>query len=267
MEKKSNYKSVYTGIILMILGFSILLYAHSNGITGVTKKSNQPGCICHGDTPFSNVIVTINGPDTLLMNQTANYSVTISGGPLAAGGTDIAVTNGVLNPVSNDLRIENGELTHTLPKTPVSKVVTFNFTYTAPSTSGTETIFANGNSVNFNGQNTGDQWNFAPNKIIQIMQIAGVENEQNSLTYKLEQNYPNPFNPITNFEFRIATHEFVNLKIFDISGREVAELVNEEKSAGTYKITFNASNLASGVYFYKLKAGNFTSIKKLILMK
>jgi uncharacterized delta-60 repeat protein len=85
--------------------------------------------------------------------------------------------------------------------------------------------------------------------------------------FTLEQNYPNPFNPTTTIKFEIPKSSFVNLKVYDILGREVANLVNEEKEAGNYDITFNAGNLSSGVYVYQLKAGNFVTTKKLMLIK
>ena len=85
--------------------------------------------------------------------------------------------------------------------------------------------------------------------------------------FSLSQNYPNPFNPSTEIEFRIADFEFVNLKVYDMLGKEVANLVNETKSAGTYKINFNASNLPTGIYFARLTAGNQTSIIKMSLLK
>ncbi len=86
-------------------------------------------------------------------------------------------------------------------------------------------------------------------------------------TFSLLQNYPNPFNPATNIEYQIPDREFVTLKIYDVLGNEVAALVNEEKPAGNYAVKFNGINLSSGVYFYRLKAGSYTSTKKLILMK
>ncbi|MGE5796961.1 MAG: 5'-nucleotidase C-terminal domain-containing protein [Ignavibacteria bacterium] len=96
----------------------------------------------------------------------------------------------------------------------------------------------------------------------------GVENENYSpYEYALMQNYPNPFNPATNFEFRIADFELVSLKVYDILGNEVATIVNEELPAGNYKYQWNASRLASGVYFYQLRTGKFEDTKKLILMK
>lgn len=86
-------------------------------------------------------------------------------------------------------------------------------------------------------------------------------------TYSLSQNYPNPFNPTTNFEFQIAGFRLVTLKVYDVLGREVATLVNEKKPAGTYTITFDASGLASGVYLYRLQAGNFSATNKFLLLK
>jgi len=85
--------------------------------------------------------------------------------------------------------------------------------------------------------------------------------------YSLEQNYPNPFNPSTSIEFRIPENAFVSLKIYDVLGKEVVTLMNEEKNAGTYEVNFNASALSSGVYFYKLEAGNFVQTRKMVLMK
>jgi len=86
-------------------------------------------------------------------------------------------------------------------------------------------------------------------------------------TIYLAQNYPNPFNPSTNFEFQIASFGFVSLKVYDVLGREVATLINEDKSAGTYKVEFNASGLTSGIYFYRMIAGRLIETKKMILLK
>lgn len=83
----------------------------------------------------------------------------------------------------------------------------------------------------------------------------------------LLQNYPNPFNPKTNIGFRIAEPGFVNLKVFDILGSEVATLVNDELTEGIYEINFNAGELSSGVYFYTLSASDFISSKKMILLR
>jgi len=85
--------------------------------------------------------------------------------------------------------------------------------------------------------------------------------------YSLEQNYPNPFNPTTVIKYQIPKDGHVTLKIFDVLGREVATLIDGFKSQGRYNVTFNAGNLASGVYIYQLRADDFVANKKLILMK
>ena len=85
--------------------------------------------------------------------------------------------------------------------------------------------------------------------------------------YYLSQNYPNPFNPNTKIIYNLASSGKVSLKVFDILGREVATLVNEEKPAGKYEANFNANTLASGVYIYQIKVGDFISSKKMILLK
>jgi len=85
--------------------------------------------------------------------------------------------------------------------------------------------------------------------------------------YMLFQNYPNPFNPTTNIKYSIPQKSFVTLKVYDILGKEIDALVHEEKQVGSYEINFNATNLSSGIYFYKIQAGDFTDTKKLILIK
>jgi len=85
--------------------------------------------------------------------------------------------------------------------------------------------------------------------------------------YKLYQNYPNPFNPFTTIRFSIPTSGNINLKIYDILGREIKTLLNEFKPIGTYEVSFDGSGLASGVYFYQLRTGDFVETKKMILMK
>lgn len=85
--------------------------------------------------------------------------------------------------------------------------------------------------------------------------------------FSLSQNYPNPFNPVTNIKFSVPAASFVNLVVFDILGREVETLVNKDLNAGTFNVDFNASKLTSGVYFYRITAGDFSETKKMILVK
>ena len=97
--------------------------------------------------------------------------------------------------------------------------------------------------------------------------VSDVENEFQTLTFQLEQNYPNPFNPSTKISYSIPQEGDVTLKIYDVLGNEVATLVSEEKPAGVYEVEFNAGNLSSGIYLYKLTAGNFIQTRKMILIK
>jgi photosystem II stability/assembly factor-like uncharacterized protein len=90
---------------------------------------------------------------------------------------------------------------------------------------------------------------------------------ENSLTFNLEQNFPNPFNPTTNFQFRISDFGSVSLKVYDILGKEIATLVDEEKAAGIYQVEFNASHLSSGAYFFVLHSGKYKMTKKMMVLK
>ncbi len=92
-------------------------------------------------------------------------------------------------------------------------------------------------------------------------------NEINNLDYTLNQNYPNPFNPSTNISFILPVGGFVSLKVYDSLGKEVSTLLNEQKHAGSYSINFDATNLTSGIYYYKLSSGNFTQTKKMVLIR
>jgi uncharacterized repeat protein (TIGR02543 family) len=93
------------------------------------------------------------------------------------------------------------------------------------------------------------------------------ENDQLPLTFKLNQNYPNPFNPITTIQFSLEKKGHTRLIVFDTLGNEIADLINENLKPGKYQIRYDASSLASGVYFYKLTSGQSQAIGKMILMK
>ncbi len=95
-------------------------------------------------------------------------------------------------------------------------------------------------------------------------------NNQGLLTageFRLAQNYPNPFNPVTSIEFNLPKSSFVSLKVYDLTGREVRNLISERMDGGIHSVSFNAEGLSSGVYFYRLEAGEFSSVKKMILLK
>jgi hypothetical protein len=86
-------------------------------------------------------------------------------------------------------------------------------------------------------------------------------------TFELNQNYPNPFNPETKIKFGLPKEGNVKLTVFDASGRQIEELVNQKLNAGTFEVTWNGSNLSSGIYFYKLVAEGFAETKKMIMVK
>ncbi len=99
--------------------------------------------------------------------------------------------------------------------------------------------------------------------------IVGIdENENIGISdFSLSQNYPNPFNPSTLIEYKVPQYSFVEIKVYDVLGIEITTLVDEFKSEGIYKVQFNTNGLPSGVYIYSMKAGDFTEVKKMILMK
>jgi len=101
-----------------------------------------------------------------------------------------------------------------------------------------------------------------------IYRVAtGVDEQSVPQETALRQNYPNPFNPTTTIVYTVKSRESIVLKVFDVLGREVATLVNEQKEGGTYKVQFDATDIAGGVYFYRMHAGNFVETRKLLLLK
>ena len=146
---------------------------------------------------------------------------------------------------------------------------------------GTESI-----SVKFRPETDGDyfddlhlRWNTEVQRIAQVAPLIGstdpnynsVKTENLITDYSLSQNYPNPFNPTTKISWQLPTEQKVSIVVYDILGRQVKTLVNEEKPAGKYQVIFDASSAAgglpSGIYFYNLRAGNFVQTKKMLLLK
>jgi bacillopeptidase F (M6 metalloprotease family) len=113
-------------------------------------------------------------------------------------------------------------------------------------------------------------WYIDDIRIEGIENPTGVEENNNNVVtnYMLSQNYPNPFNPTTKINYQFPKASFVTLKIYNVLGKEITTLVNEEKPAGIYEVDFNGSGIPSGVYFYKVQIGNsFTQVKKMMLLK
>jgi hypothetical protein len=103
---------------------------------------------------------------------------------------------------------------------------------------------------------------------IEYTSITAIASEQlNILSFNLQQNYPNPFNPSTTIKYSIKDAGFVKLEVYDILGRRIVTLVNEERQPGEYEVNFSGHNLASGIYLYKISAGTFTQVRKMQLIK
>jgi hypothetical protein len=264
-------------LLIVIAFISFLAYANINylhGIVGMTLRDGGIGCICHNFSPTDSVNVWIEGPDSVIRNTTAQYKLLMTGGPAVAGGFNIASHIGTLDTADTLTQVLFGELTHSSPNQFINDTIFWNFLYTAPDSLLTDTLYSVANSVNFDSIPSDlDQWNFGENFMIHVVDNpVYVQNE--NLTPKkfvLYQNYPNPFNPSTNIRFRIADFGFVNLKVYDILGNEVAVLVNDDLAPGDYEVEFlpesSIPQPASGIYLYQLKAGNFTQTKKMLLLK
>lgn len=210
-------------------------------------------------------------------------------------GSGMSVKNDVLasNGKYVDIATQTGSITWTLPNVPQAGTYDISFGFKLYyDTPKEQYINVNGNRVDtlrfegtkttwlekgtkvdlIQGSNTIQMelfWGYMYLDYLAVPStITGVDDiDQIPLNYSLEQNYPNPFNPVTNIRFSLPSTQKVVLKIFDVLGREVKTLIDEERSAGNYNITFNASKISSGVYFYRLEAGNFMKVNKMIFLK
>lgn len=119
------------------------------------------------------------------------------------------------------------------------------------------------------GNTVSDGWYVDDIKIINynVSPVGMSENNSDPVSFSLEQNYPNPFNPVTVISYNIPFSSFISLKIYDVLGNEIKTLVNKIQTAGNYKVDFEGSNFASGVYFYKLTAGEYSDVKRMLLIK
>ncbi|MCC6886307.1 MAG: T9SS type A sorting domain-containing protein [Ignavibacteria bacterium] len=272
--------------VLCITIFSGLLYfnlsASSHGIVGWTKKNPfEPGCICHNLDPSDSTTVFIQGPSQVMADSSAIFKLFIVKSGLIATGWNVAAGTGEMAIIPGDTiskvlpfiysnRPDTSiEITQTQPlPANGSDTVIIEFVYKAPPVGNiTDTIFANGNAVDLNFNTDGDNWNFAPIFTVDITTVSVPNNNTIVNDYDLSQNYPNPFNPVTNIRFDIMKAGKVRLSVYDITGKEVSVLTNEVLKPGSYEVGFNASHLSSGVYYYRIEAGEFVSVKRMVLLK
>lgn len=125
-------------------------------------------------------------------------------------------------------------------------------------------LYVNDSSI-FAGTYGNGTWKLPLSEI--VTSVKRLPTSTTPTAFRLDQNYPNPFNPMTVISYQLVGNGMVNLDVYDILGRKIQTLVSEHENAGPHSVTFNANNLASGVYFYRLRAGSFVQTKKLILIK
>ncbi|MBD3223315.1 MAG: T9SS type A sorting domain-containing protein, partial [Caldithrix sp.] len=137
----------------------------------------------------------------------------------------------------------------------------------------TAVVFASGflsaDENNQNGEAFGLYGATPEGDVIEFSTVTSIEDKVSGVVteYRLNQNYPNPFNPETTISFSLLSRQNVTLKVYTVTGQEVATLANETFDAGAHQIRFNASELSSGVYFYRIEAGDFESIRRMMLVK
>ena len=202
--KNKSHKIIANIIILSVIVFSFIFLAYTNGKIGSTIK-NGSGCYCHTFSPDTSVKVSISGPASLRPNHQATYTLTITGGPLASGSCNIAVSEGTLLVCDTGLSLYSNELTQSKPRAPSNGKVTFQFLYTAPATPGIQTIYAVGLSADDNGGSGGDLWNNAPLFTVSVADSPG--DTLSPFLFPYESAYVNKMSVFRGdtIEFHIST--------------------------------------------------------------
>jgi hypothetical protein len=280
MRKKVGIVCIF--MLMLFCGFELYF---STGMVGVTKKPNhifvEPGCICHDrDT---NVNVWIAGPESLAVGTRGFYTISLAKNSNRAGGFNVAAFFGSLELFDSTETMlmspqpgDSLELTHTHTKLSRGRdTIAWSFWYRAPAAVGLiDTLYANGNSVDTSQDPAGDAWDFAPNFLVRIVGPNSVWEKPHAQAFTLMQNYPNPFNPSTTIQYEIAAEAHVDLRVFDVGGREVGTLETGVQSAGMHQAGFVAfNNLASGVYLYRIavspvgSAARYVAARKMLLVR
>jgi len=244
---------------------------------------NGNGCVCHTVERDFSVDVWVEGPDTLYVGQVGLYKMFLAGGPAEAGGYNVAGRFGemvLVDTFSFQHPLAMNELTQafSLPFPSPQDTIYWEFGYLASDSSLTDTIYSCGLSLVWDTiSDPLDRWNFGPKFPLTILPVTALESEQIELpdNFFLSQNFPNPFNPSTSIRYAVSSLQFINLKVYDLLGNEIATLVNEEKTAGNYEVEFEGDGLASGVYIYQLRSGDpstgsgqgFVETKKMLLLQ
>lgn len=248
----------YLFFVFLILFFTDV-FSFPAGVALRTRKTTTLGCgNCH--IFGTSLTGSFSGPDSVNTGQTVQFTLQYSGTNAGLYGVDIAARYGTLAPGSSSayLKILSEELVQKAGLT----VTALTFNYTAPSTPGIDSLFA---TID---KGEPGVWNWVPEKRIIIRLPAAIKNESGIVSgYKLNQNYPNPFNPETTIKFELPYTSFVNLSIYNLIGEKVATLVNEQLEQGVHFINFKGNNLASGLYVFRLSAGEVSFTKTMMLLK
>ena len=216
--------------VLLVSVIAVLIFTFTKSQPDF--NGNTPGCGGSGCHTLQSGIVTAEVLDNLQVR------ITVSGTTGNVAG-ELVDNNGTVVAVNN-------------------KTSSNPFTLTAPST-GTYT-------VNAGFKNPSKEWGTTS----AVINVTGIDEsliDINPTNFKLYNNYPNPFNPSTKIRYAIPQTAFAVLKVYSITGQEVATLINEEKTPGVYEVNFDAAKLSSGVYIYRLQAGNFIDVKEMVLLK
>ncbi len=258
--QKRYFTLIFSVIIIMTLFYSEV-NAYGSGVSGRTKKTSTQGCgSCHSQG--TSITGAITGPDTVIAGQTYTFTLTLTTtGGSGKYGVNIAALTGALAVISGQgLKLSGNELVQSSAITWVSPK-TITFSYTAPASAGSDTLYA---TVD---RGHSGAWNWSPNKGVVVKLATGLVNNEVPMNFYLAQNYPNPFNPLTKISYGIAKNTNVSVRVYNLLGKEVAALVNGYQQAGNYELMFNAEMLPSGVYYYRIKAGDFTEVRKMSVIK
>ena len=277
------YKSANNGVNWTAIGLEnkcvlSLAVSGTNILSGTFDPVTYQGGIFLSTNNGTNWTALNNG----LTNQYV-YSFVVSGTNIFAG-----TSNGVyLSTNGGSSWTAAGLTNHYVSSLAVSGINLFAITYMTENYPG-EIFLSTNNGTNWSKENLdfdtvlqvnslliSDNYIFAGTSGESVWRrpfsdlIAQNENNNSNVPdkFSLSQNYPNPFNPITNIKYQIPKSSNVELAVFDITGKEVETLVNENKNAGSYEVNYNASKLVSGIYVYRLTAGDYREIKKMALIK
>jgi len=269
---KLNYLLAF--LFLAFVTVVVIANVDETNLIGCTEL-NGMGCVCHTLERDYSVHVWVEGPESLYVGQTGIYKMFMAGGPAEGGGYNVAGRSGemvLVDSFSFQHPLALNELTQafSLPFPTPQDTIYWEFGYKVLDSSIiSDTIYSCGLSLVWDTiPDFHDRWNFGPKFPVKILSATNVnENSNLPQEFVLYQNYPNPFNPTTKISWQSSVGSWQTLRIYDNLGNEVTTLVDEYRSAGIYESKFDASELSSGLYFYRLTQGNLSETKKMLLLK